>query len=136
MSRKSPLFLLLLSGTLLGSGTSIAPIVEKFENLETFRIPAAVAYRVYDPFRRAAPRIKTAQTRHHTLRRTLPKLTAIMNDRAYMAGRWVRVGDRIGEYTVLEIRKGGVWLKRGGARRFLPLAQKRKSLLNIKDYRQ
>ncbi|WP_457597960.1 hypothetical protein [Hydrogenimonas sp.] len=136
MKMRLPLALLLLSGALFGSDSGIEAIVKKFESLEAFRIPAAVEYRIYDPFKRAAPRIKTGATHRHIRRQALPKVTAIMNDRAFMEGRWVRAGERVGGYRVLEIRKGGVLLKRGGSTRLLPLTRREKNLLNIKDNQQ
>ncbi len=107
-------------------------ILKKFDALESIHIPSAVEYRVYDPFKRAAPMVKKSG-RGLAAHRPVPiRVTAVMNDRAFVNGRWVRTGERIGRYKIARIGGGGVVLKRGNTTRFVPLG-KRKRILKIEE---
>lgn len=111
----------------------VSQIVEKMEALQRVSISPDIDFKLYDPFRRVAPLIEKAQPVKKTkLPRPVPKLTAVMNDRALIDGRWVRVGDRVGGYRLVALSSAGVWIAKGDKRRFLPLL-KRHGLLKIKD---
>ncbi len=124
--------MLLFFCSLHASDAAVEAILEKFDRLEALQIPASVGYRIYDPFKAAAPMVKKGVHRRAPARRALPAVTAVMNDRAFVGGRWVRVGDRLGGYTVAKIGSGGVVLKKGRVTRLLPLSGKKK-ILQIKE---
>jgi len=118
--------------TLHASDSAVERILKKLERVESVQIPAKVGYRIYDPFKSVAPLVKKSVRHRSFMRRSLPKVTAVMNDRAFIGGRWVRVGERIGGYTVAKVGSDGVVLKKGRTTRLLPLSGK-KRILKVKD---
>lgn len=107
-------------------------ILKKFDTLKSIHIPSAVEYRVYDPFKRAAPLVKRSG-RGFAAHRPVPiRVTAILNDRAFINGRWVRAGEYLGRYKIARIGATGVVLKSGNMTRFVPLG-KRKRILKIEE---
>ena len=108
-------------------------ILKKFDTLKKFHIPSAVEYGVYDPFKRAAPLVKRSGGGFAAHRRPAPiRLTAILNDMAFINGRWVRTGEYVGRYRIVRIGGTGVVLKSGNLTRIVPLG-KRKRILKIEE---
>ena len=114
------------------SGDEVARVLKKFDTLEALHLPAAVEYRVYDPFKRAAPLVKKSSREHLAPAPAPIRVTAVMNDRAFVNGRWVHAGEYIGRYKIARIGSTGVVLKSGNITRFVPLG-KRKRILKIKE---
>ncbi len=124
----------ILSATLLfGSKSSMEPLLQKIEKLETFTLSFDVPVKVYDPFKRAASFVKKGKKRGFSGSPSLPKVLAIMNDRAFVNGRWVFVGERVAGFKVAKIEGEGVVFKKGGTLRYVPVL-KRKRVLKIKDF--
>lgn len=117
------------------TSVDVSTIAEKFEKLGKWEFPQAPEYTIYDPFRRAEPLMKRAKTVQHKPKPVALKITAIMNGRAFVNGRWVGAGERIDGYRVVEIRANGLVLKSRNRTIFLPLKQK-KPLLKTKDIKQ
>ena len=116
-----------------GTAEEVKRIVAKMEALQRVTISPRIDFKLYDPFRRAAPLIEKAKpVKRIVIPVRIPKLMAVMNDRALIDGRWLRVGERIGGYRLAAVSSSGVWLVKGRVRRFLPIAKGR-SLLKIKD---
>lgn len=111
----------------------VKQIVAKMEALQRVTISPEADFKLYDPFRRAAPLIEKAKpVKKIKIPVRIPRLMAVMNDRALIDGRWLRVGDRIGGYRLIAVSSSGAWLSKRGMRRFLPI-KKRRSLLKVKD---
>ena len=47
------------------------------------------------------------------------KLTAIMNNSAYINGKWVKVGDRVGTYKLVDVMDDSVYLKDGNVTKLI-----------------
>ena len=123
----------LLASALWGAeAVDVKAIAQKLQRIGERPLPPVPGYEIYDPFRRAEKlmRRKTPPLRRPAAPR--PKVTAVLNDRAFVAGRWVKPGDRVGLYRVAAVRPDGVLLRRKGRTLFLPLARP-KNLLHIKD---
>ncbi len=126
---------LCLAAVLEGGDIDIESIAKKFEQLGAWRLPATSGYVNYDPFRRAKPLIKQTKRRKIAPRSPVIRVTAIMNDRAFVNGRWTKKGDRVGPYRIVAVRRSGVLVKEGGRTLFLPLKHETK-LLKIKETEQ
>ncbi len=85
----------------------------------------------YDPFYKASKIIKTAKKRKVLQRIPVQRLRlyAIFNDKAYINGRFYAIGDRIGEYKLVSIKKDYVLLSKKGTIKMLPLLKN--SILRI-----
>ncbi|WP_201352410.1 hypothetical protein [Hydrogenimonas urashimensis] len=115
------------------SGIDVGTIVKKFEKVGAWRLPPTPDYEVYDPFKRAEPLMKKSGPRvPPKVRRTTIRVTAVMNDKAFVNGRWVGKGSRVGSYRIIDVRADGIVVKEGNKRLLLPLKRERK-LLQIKD---
>lgn len=74
---------------------------------------------MYDPFRKIAKPLSTSASGLLPPPPMMPALppptvvSAVMNDKAFINGAWVRVGDRINNQTVTYIQKNFVGLKEG-----------------------
>jgi len=124
-----PIFLAL---PLWAASIDVESIAEKLEKVGAWRLPVTPDYVIYDPFKRAEPLIKQAKAANFEPQTPALRVTAVMNERAFVNGRWVKRGDRIGPYRIVSVRSDGVVAKEGGRTLFLPLKRKRK-LLHIKE---
>ena len=104
---------LLLAGTLLSAeGFQLTTLEKLFEALKKTDLPAAEDYDLYDPFQYTPPpkppKPEPPVAEHEAQK--LPVLQAIINHSAFMDGRWVRVGDRLGVFKVVAVGPKGVQL--------------------------
>lgn len=111
---------------------TVAQIVSKFEQVQAMKLPQRPDFTIYDPFVRAEPIVKGRVAVRRKPRNTSLRLEAVLNDRAFINGRWMRAGMRLGGWRIVSIRPEGVTLRQGGRRLLLPLVS-RKRLLKIKD---
>ena len=134
MIRRFVTLILLFSFTaLLGAeSVDVKGIAEKLERIGRERLSPLPKYDIYDPFRRAEILVRRKAPPLRRPAAPRPRVTAVFNERAFVAGRWVKAGDRIGRYRVAAVRSDGVVLHRKGHTLFLPLI-KPKKLLHIKD---
>ncbi len=99
----------IVAGIVLGIGTLMAadpgttlPIRKALTQLSTLTIPKTET-EIYDPFARPKPVTPViapvVQPTHHKL----PTLSAIVNQKAFMDGRWVEAGDTLGIFRILAI---------------------------------
>ncbi len=128
-------FTLFLTALVWGSAIDVESIAKKLEKVGRWRLPETPDYVIYDPFRRAEPLIKQAKKRTYTSQAPVVRVSAVMNERAFVNGRWVARGDRIGPYRIVAVRAGGVVMKEGGRTLFIPLRLEKK-LLKIKETEQ
>lgn len=128
-------FTLLSTAALWGSAIDVESIAEKLEKVGRWRLPETPDYVIYDPFRRAEPLIKRAKKRTYTPQAPVVRVSAVMNERAFVNGRWVTRGDRVGPYRIVAVRADGVVMKHGKRTLFVPLVHEKK-LLKIKEAEQ
>ncbi len=84
----------------------------------------------YDPFKRAKP-LLIRKNSGKTVYRPLPlQLTAVMNNKAFINGRWYKKGQLTSEGKLVKINSTSVYLKQGKKIKILPM-KKSKNLLEI-----
>ena len=120
--RRIGVLLLLGSIPLLAREADLQAILRIFKEVGAMDLSPKPAYKIYDPFVRTQPLLVKAKPVEAKPRAPLPKLYAIMNDRAYLDGRWVSPGDRVGPFRVLAIRDDGVEIERDGEKHFLTMS--------------
>jgi hypothetical protein len=113
-------------------GVDVHAIVGKFEEVEKWRLSPDPGYRIYDPFKRAEPMARTPKAKRAPSGEEPMRVDAILDGRAFVRGRWVGPGDRVGSYRVVAVREGGIVVKEGKRSRFIPLKRSRR-LLKIKE---
>jgi hypothetical protein len=120
-----------------GPTEEVRLIMQKMDRLAQARIPADVPFEVYDPFKRVKPLIQKARViKQLAPPAPMPRPSAILDHKAFMAGRWVHAGQRVGRFTVTRVTQRGVWLREGDKKLlFSPLGGKRRQLLKVKDAR-
>lgn len=84
----------------------------------------------YDPFKRAKPLLKRKKSGKSTYKPLPVQLTAIMNNKAFINGRWYKKGDSISEGKLIKVNRTSVYLKQGKKIKILPL-KKSKNILEI-----
>ncbi|WP_353661787.1 hypothetical protein [Hydrogenimonas sp. SS33] len=131
--KRAALFLLAVL-SLMGADLSIdvQAVASKFDRLGKTPLPPTLDFHVYDPFRRAKPLIKTARPAAPAPAERVPTVSAVMNGRAFIDGRWVAPGQHIGAYRLVAARSYGVIVERAGRKILLRLGG-RKNLLKLKD---
>ncbi|WP_456452897.1 hypothetical protein [Hydrogenimonas sp.] len=131
MKRVAWLLALGAAGALAGS-VDVHAIAKKFEQVGAWRLDPEPGYRIYDPFKRAEPLVKKAKRRVPQPKPAALRVEALMNGKAFVNGRWVEAGERVGPYRVVAVRGEGILVKEGKRTLFVPLAR-RKALLKIKE---
>jgi hypothetical protein len=90
----------------------------------------------YDPFRRAKPLLVKKLSKRPVYKPAPVTLIAVLNDKAFINGKWYKNGDLLSEGKLIKITDESVYLKKGNKIKILRL-KKEKSLLKIseKDHR-
>ena len=81
----------------------------------------------YDPFIKAKKIIKRAKEPALSPAKVVRprfELSAIFNDKAFINGRFYKVGDRISGYKVSEIKENYVIFQKNGTKMIVPLVKK------------
>ncbi|MEA3522030.1 MAG: hypothetical protein U9R50_03570 [Campylobacterota bacterium] len=105
------LFLLLLIGTnVLFAEVNVHEIAKKIDALNADKsLKVKVAYRVYDPFKRAKPLLAQKEKKRVIIQKRKPiKVETIFNNRAWVNGKWLQKGDTIHNAKVIAIRKDAI----------------------------
>jgi hypothetical protein len=113
-------------------GLDLELIERKFEKVRSWRLSTEPDYPIYDPFKRAEPLLEEVKKAKPKPQRPTLRVVTIFNGKAFVNGRWVEAGDRIGYYRVLAVREGGIVVRIGEKTRFVPLVRS-KLILKVKD---
>ncbi|MCF6201674.1 MAG: hypothetical protein L3J42_06090 [Hydrogenimonas sp.] len=119
------------AASLFGSPATAEPLLQKLNRLDSFKLSSKVPIKLYDPFKRAASLVKSKK-RGYRRASSLPRVSALMNDKAFVNGRWVHVGETVAGFKIAEIKDSGVVLKKGKTVRYVPVTKNRR-VLKIKD---
>ncbi len=114
----------LLVSPLLANISDSKMVLSIFNQIDKNRIPSEPNFKIYDPFiriKRAKANIKSVSI----TKMIFPKLSAIMDNRAFINGHWVKSGDMVRDFKIMKISSEGVQLKRLGKRYFLNFSSKR-----------
>lgn len=107
-----------------------APIDKTIDELLDNEIKSELKIPLYDPFKRAQPLLKKkSQPRKFSSSRAT-QLSAIMNSKAFFAGKWYKLGDSSPEGKLIKLTKDSVYLRQGSKTKVLRL-QKKKSKFKI-----
>ena len=90
-------------------------------------------YDIYDPFQKAMPVIKKAKRVKIKPIPTKPKVKAIINNSAYIDGKWREVGDNIRGYKLVKINSTSVVLELGDKNITIPILDKGEDSIIIID---
>ena len=113
MRIKQLVLFVFLSITLLAEDgeDEILKILNKASRYKTPKYPQ---YDIYDPFQKATPALKKAKEIKIKSAPPIPTLKAIINNSAYIDGKWRKLGDDINGYKVVKIYDDYVILKLDG----------------------
>ncbi|PHR54928.1 MAG: hypothetical protein COA44_12065 [Arcobacter sp.] len=120
-------FLCLLVGILYA-----APIDKTIDELLDNEAKAELKIPLYDPFKRAQPLLKKKSKPRKSHFSAPAQLSAIMNDKAFFAGRWYKLGDNTPEGKLVKLRKDKIYLRQGKKTKVLKL-QKKKPMFKIHE---
>lgn len=94
-----------------------------------------VSYQVYDPFKRAKPLLAKKQKAALKPRRQVFKVETILNDQAWVNGRWVHKGSQINGSKVLAVHKDAIIVTDDDKELLIPLSRG-KNLLRVKEIKE
>jgi len=86
----------------------------------------------YDPFKRATPLLQKKSTRDKVSRPLPTQLIAVLNEKAFINGKWYKEGDVLAEGKITEVRADSVYLKKGRTVKILKL-KKIKSMFTLEQ---
>ena len=113
---------LALSGMLLA-----APIEKTIDELLDTKQRTELKIPKYDPFKRAKPHLKKKTKQGPSLRVSSPvHLSAIMNSKAFFAGKWHKLGEYSSEGKLIKITSNSVYLRKGTKTKILRLPKHKK----------
>jgi hypothetical protein len=117
-----------------GITSEVKEVLAKMEALSRVRVPSDVPFAIYDPFARTEPLIERARpVEKHLPPPEIPHPSAILNGKAFVLGRWVRAGEKIGGYEILRVLPRGIWVREADKKIiFMPLREGPK-ILKKKD---
>ena len=119
---KTVIFLISFSLSLFA--IDIADIIDSIDRMNTSaKIPKKVQYHVYDPFSGAKPMV---DSKNNTLEKTSIViepviLQTILNNRAFIDGKWYNKGDKVREFELVAINSDSVVLMKNSKKTILRL---------------
>ena len=106
-------------------------ILKILNQASKYKTPKYPKHEIYDPFRKATPAIKKAEEVKVKPTPPVPVLKAIINNTAYIDGRWREVGDDINGYKIAKIADEVVILKLGERNITLSVTRKSNNFIEI-----
>jgi len=91
-----------------------------------------VNYKVYDPFKRAKPLLAKKEKKIEIIKRKSIKVETILNERAWIDGKWLKKGSIINGYHITAINKNAIMLRHNKKEILIPLSQG-KNFLRVKE---
>ncbi len=121
----------ILIASLLGVNSLWAtPIHKTIDELLNNEQEQSLSLPQYDPFKRAQPLLKKKKSGRSAYKPSPSRLTAVLNDRVFINGRWYKRGESVPEGKLIKITPTSVYLKEGKKIKVLPLKTS-KNLLEI-----
>ena len=91
-----------------------------------------VNYKVYDPFKRAKPLLAKKEKKTEMIKPKPIKVETILNERAWINGKWLKKGALVNGYKITAINKNAIVLRHNKKEIFIPLSQGR-NFLRVKE---
>ena len=91
-----------------------------------------VNYKVYDPFKRAKPLLAKKEKKTEIIKRKAIKVETILNERAWIDGKWLKKGALVNGYHITAINKNAIMLRHNKKELLIPLSQG-KNFLRVKE---
>lgn len=85
----------------------------------------------YDPFQRTAPLLQKKSTKIKTYKPLPIELSAILNEKALINGKWYKKGDLTPEGRVIKVTKSAVHIKKKTKTKILQLQKSIKSRFKV-----
>ncbi len=109
-----------------------APIDKTIDELLEGNQENSLGVSEYDPFSRAKPLLYKKMSKRSIQKKAALALSAVLNDRAYMNGKWYTKGDLTPEGRVIRVKADAVYLKKGTKIKVLTL-HNQKSMFSIRE---
>jgi len=109
-----------------------APIDKTIDELLENEEQKELGISKYDPFHRTQPLLHKKTKKVKTAKKREAQVSAIMNDKAFIDGRWYKKGDVISEGKIIKISSYYVVLKKGTKTKTLKL-QSHKKMFKIDE---
>ena len=124
---------LFISFMMLHGAVDVHLIAKKIDDLKRDNILSSeVDYKVYDPFRRAKP-LLAKKKKVHVVRKPKPIVVeTILNNRAWVDGRWVQKGSKINGAKVKAVKKNAIIVSYDNKDVIIPV-KRGKSFLKLKE---
>ncbi len=121
---------IIIASLLADSSLWSSPIHKTIDELLENEKEQVLDVPMYDPFKRAKPLLKQKNRSKSVYRRSPLQLTAVLNDKAFINGRWYNRGELTAEGKLVRINPMSVYVKEGTKIKILPL-KKSKNLLKM-----
>ena len=108
-----------------------APINKTIDELLENETKKELEVPKYDPFQRAAPLLKKKSTRVRIYKPLPIELSAILNEKALISGKWYKKGDLTPEGRVVKVTKSSVHIKKKTTTKILQLQKSTKSRFQV-----
>ena len=118
--------LILLCGCTLWA----SPIPKTIDQLLDNEDKTEIEVPQYDPFKRATPLLHKKSKRIKVHKALPTQLVAVLNDKAFINGKWYKKGDVLSEGKIVDVRADSVYLKKGHKIKILKL-KKTKSIFTL-----
>jgi len=122
------LFILCLLLSLVSANTITKTIDELIIEVKT---PTKAKLSLYDPFIRAQPLLNKKVKRTKIKRVAKPELIAVLNNKAFINGRWYEMDEYVQGQRLIKMTSTSVYLKKGNIIKVLTLSSK--SMFKTKD---
>lgn len=106
---------------LFGYTVWASPIHKTIDQLLENEDKRSVDFPQYDPFKKATPLLNKKSKKLRTHKPLPIRLSAVLNNRAYINGKWYKKGDLLSEGKIMDIRKNSVYLKKANKIKILNL---------------
>jgi len=90
-----------------------------------YSTPEYPDFRIYDPFGKVPEATEASKKVEVKVAPPLPVVKGIIDDTAFIAGKWRREGEYVGTYKIVSVAESGVTVELGGHRFDIPLLRKR-----------
>ncbi len=121
-------FMVVIPVYLLAESAQITTIKKRLQQISTIKISDESTDDLYDPFGEVKREAKPITQQISAQK--IPTLGGIINHQAFLNGRWVKAGDRVGNYKVLSV--GGKSVRVSNGRKVYVISLSKKTIFHHK----
>ena len=108
-----------------------APINKTIDELLKSETKKELQISHYDPFKKAQPLLQKKSYKTRTRRKSKIELSAVLNEKAFINGKWYTKGELTSGGRVMKITRNSVYLKDKAGTKILRLNKNAKSMFRI-----